>query len=110
MDNERALIIIKRHIDYDLLNPYECWHECIFDMQAYSRWAANEIYERIANEANRLPSHITGQEQRAPISIINEFIDLMDECYDAYKDFDDIQKVFMYAKFEALDILDLLYS
>ena len=110
MDNERALVIIKNHIDNDFLDPYEGWDKCIFDMQAYSRWAANEIYERIYNETNAVPSFLTGKAQRTPMSIINEFIDLMDECYEIYKDFDDIQKTFMHGKFEALDILDLLYS
>ena len=50
----------------------------IFDIHTYSRWAANEILERMIDETMKLPSHITGKESMSAVDIIENFIDEMD--------------------------------
>ncbi len=53
-----------------------------FEDLSYARWAAYEIIDRLNNEAERLPSHITGswREPVPPVDIIAGFMDDM-ECY-----------------------------
>jgi len=53
-----------------------------FEDLSYARWAAYEIMERLNDEAERLPPHITGswREPIQPVDIIADFLDEM-ECY-----------------------------
>lgn len=79
---DMAISIVNQYIDEHLsVIATECSKD-LFEYQSYARWAAYEIMERLNNEAERLPSHITGH-WREPISsvdIIAGFIDEM-ECY-----------------------------
>lgn len=51
-----------------------------FEDRSYARWAAYEIIGRLDEEAQRLPSHITGswREPIPPVDIIAGFIDDME--------------------------------
>lgn len=51
-----------------------------FEFLSYAKWAADEIIGRLNEEAERLPSHITGswREPIPPIDIIAGFIEGMD--------------------------------
>lgn len=51
-----------------------------FEFLSYAKWAADEIIGRLNEEAERLPSHITGswREPIPPIDILIGFIDEME--------------------------------
>lgn len=77
-----------------------------FEFLSYAKWAAYEIMERLNNEAERLPPHITGswRELIPPIDIIAGFIDDM-ECY-IYDGCDEKHEhIFTIAKDVAEDII-----
>ena len=45
--------------------------------ESYSRWALNEILNRVLEEAQKLPYHISGVEPEPVRDIIQEFIEEM---------------------------------
>ena len=56
---------------------FEGWCEKL----SYARWAAYEIMERLNDEAERLPPHITGSwKSLYPQSILSQVLDDL-ECY-----------------------------
>ena len=109
VDNDTALVWIREHMENDLLKPNDDWDDSIFLFYTYSRFSAEEIYDRIAEEAMILPYPVSNEIQRTPLEIINEFIDELD-AYHEEATSRSAQKMFEYAKYEALDILDILYS
>jgi len=85
---DMAISIISKYVDEHLcdtdylgqVNPKES--KDYFEDLSYARWAAYEIMERLNDEAERLPPHITGswREPIPPVDIIADFLDEM-ECY-----------------------------
>lgn len=73
---------------------------------SYARWAADEIMGRLNEEAERLPSHITGswREPIPPVDIIAGFIEEMEvyECDGCKKQY---RHIFSIAKEVADDIV-----
>lgn len=45
---------------------------------AYSKWIAEELYERLSDEFNKLPEFVTGCPVKTANEIVEEFIDEMD--------------------------------
>jgi hypothetical protein len=78
MNDEIVICHISNYIDEELREPQADWSEEEFRIQSYSRWAANEILDRIIKEASKLPYHISGKELIPPVQIIVEFVDEMD--------------------------------
>lgn len=77
-----------------------------FEDLSYARWAAYEIIDRLNNEAERLPSHITGslREPVPPVDIIAGFMDDMECCiYDGCSE--KHERIFTIAKDVADDII-----
>lgn len=79
---DTAISIISEYINEHLSEMDSEFPRDCFKNLSYARWAAYEIIERLNNEAERLPPHITGswREPIPPIDIIAGFIDEM-ECY-----------------------------
>lgn len=77
-----------------------------FEWKVYSKWAANEILERLVLEDSKLPEHITGKARASVIDIIEEFlIDV--NFYAETSDDSRNQYMFLVARFEAKRILNL---
>lgn len=99
---EEVVLDIQKYIDQYLFEPRITWPKYEFSIRCYSRWAANEILNRIVEESMKLPQFITGREPRTSSSIIKEFIDEMDY----YSELNDgkNQRIFNIAKCTAIDI------
>lgn len=102
---DMAISIISEYIDERLsetcrLTDYE------FENQSYARWAAYEIIERLNNEAERLPPHLTRswREPLPPVDIIAGFLDDM-ECYIYDSCGEKHERIFTIAKDVADDII-----
>ena len=79
-----------------------------FEDLSYARWAAYEIIERLNNESERLPPHITGswREPFSPADIVLEFVDDMEHCiYDCRGE--KHERIFSIALYVAEDVLYL---
>lgn len=103
-----ALSVVRRYLDERLPEPMNSRAKTEFLERTYSRWAANEIIERIMEEELKLPYHISGLEQRVPIEVVKEFID---DLYSAWETTKNKQRKFMFscAMHTAEDILCKLY-
>jgi len=108
---DMAISIINKYVDEHLcvtdylgrVNPKESKE--YFEDLSYARWAAYEIMDRLNNEAERLPSHITGslREPVPPVDIIAGFMDDMECCiYDGCSE--KHERIFTIAKDVADDI------
>lgn len=103
---DTAISIISGYINEHLSEMDSEFPRDCFENLSYARWAAYEIIERLNNEAERLPPHITGswREPIPPIDIIAGFIDDM-ECY-IYDGCDEKhERIFTIAKDVAEDII-----
>lgn len=103
---DMAISIVNEYIDKHLSEvDLKCLRDGLKNL-SYARWAAYEIMERLNNEAERPPPHITGswREPIPPIDIIAGFIDDM-ECY-IYDSCDEKHEhIFTIAKDVAEDII-----
>lgn len=72
---EQAIAKVKEYMDTQLPAMNSVYPNYLFDIRAYSRWAASEIIERLIEEDSKLPPHITGKEPMPEIDIIQDFID-----------------------------------
>lgn len=70
--DDRDVIAVENYINQTFPNPCEDRYD------SYSRWAAEEILERVIDEAMKLPAHITGEQPRTLKEVIQSFIDDMD--------------------------------
>lgn len=104
--NEAAVSVIREYIEKCLFEPNFNWPKYEFDLRSYSRWAANEILERVIEETLRPPPNISGYETKSPINIIKEFIEEMDDFYEV-SDSKRIQYICSIAREAAKDILYL---
>lgn len=105
---EYALSIIKEYIEESLFKPQLSWPEYEFNVRCYSRWAAEEILERLIRESEKLPEYLTGKVAKKPSDIIREFINELHE-YSQTADDTDSSIIFYSAERTAIDIA-LLYK
>lgn len=98
MDNEKAIIMIIAYINEHLFEPGSNWPKHWFDGRVYSRWAANEILERVMDHP-----HISA------FDTIEEFYFKMN-LFSAYSSDEKIDSIFLVALETASDILDMLYA
>lgn len=91
--NKLAVSVIQEYIDKYLFEPRSNWPTYEFNVRSYSRWAANEIIERIQNDSDR-----------SPVSIISEFIREVD-LYSEKTPTNQSQLIFSVAKETAIDII-----
>ena len=91
--NELAVSVIQEYIDKYLFEPRSNWPKYEFNVRSYSRWAANEIIERIQNDSDR-----------SPVNIISEFIREVDLCSEKTPT-NQSQLIFAVAKETAIDII-----
>ena len=104
-----AISIINKYVDEHLSVTTTERSKDLFQYQSYARWAAYEIMERLNNEAERLPPHITGswREPIPPIDIIADFLDEMECCmYDGCGE--KHERIFTVAK-DVVDDIILLF-
>lgn len=90
---EAIVSALQEYIDEYLFEPGKNWPKEEFNRRSYSRWAANEIMERLLRE----------MDIRDPLDIIEEFSDEMDRCLDLSEN-RDIYFIFIVAKETADDI------
>ena len=90
---EAVILILQGYITEHLFEPGSNWPKFYFDERSYSRWAANEIIERV-KEHKTTP----------PIVIIEEFILELDNysCINPKN-----EELFSFARDAAEDILGL---
>lgn len=70
--DDRDVLTMERYIFENF--PHPSGDKC----DSYCRWAAEEILERIIDEASKLPSHITGIEPLTAEEIVESFIGEME--------------------------------
>ena len=97
--NDRDVIMMEDYIRNQRPPPPQS-----FDINAYYRWAAYEILERMINETMKLPSHISGKEQLSAADIVESFIDEMD-YYQSEASSDYVKNVFQIARDEGKCIM-----
>lgn len=104
--DERDIVKLEEYADKYFPEPSATWPKNDFDLRAYSRWAVDELLERMMHEAMKLPEHISGVEQKSAVEIIREF---MDETQAAYFESRSIDRksIFFIAMDTARTILDL---
>lgn len=103
---DRDIKVIEDYIDEYLYKPELHWPDWEFDTQAYSRWAGEEVLERIIFETLKLPPHITGVEPKETTEIIAEYIDDMDYFYETCSD-NRRKLIFFIARDVGIEILSL---
>lgn len=85
-----AAYILQEYVNDCLFEPSNDWPAIEFKRRTYSRWAADEITKRL-------------NEDHDPISILEQFIDEMDD-YSEVTDDKETQFIFTVAKETAEDI------
>lgn len=101
-----AISIVNEYIDKHLSEvDLKCSRDGLENL-SYARWAAYEIMERLNDEAERLPPHITGswREPIPPVDIIAGFLDDL-ECYIYDGCSEKHEQIFSVAKEVADDII-----
>lgn len=80
MFNEAYVIaVIRDYIDGLEMDMVRCVHgNDTFFLYSYSRWAANELLDRIIEEVSKPPPFVTNDIPKTYIEIIEEFIENMD--------------------------------
>lgn len=103
---DRDIKIIEDYIDEYLCSPELYLPDWEYDIQAYSRWAGEEVLERVIFEDLKLPPHITGIESKDTAEIIEEYISDIDYFYETCSD---IHKklIFFIARDVGMEILGL---
>ena len=95
----KAMRYIEMFVPYpDIKEPKD-----IFESHSYSRWAANELLERMINETMKIP-FISEEESLSAIEVISDFIDDMELCLETAPD-SDSRRIFDIAKSEGEHIL-----
>ncbi|MDR1066194.1 MAG: hypothetical protein LBL35_01995 [Clostridiales bacterium] len=100
--NEAAISIIQNYAN-------KCrgsWRGRCFAEQSYSRWAADEITNRLIAQEPIFPWDIFYLDLKSPVEIIMEFISDMDDFSERSEDID-VRSIFVIAKEAAAGILDL---
>lgn len=103
---DMAISIVSEYIDKHLSEvDLKCSRDGLENL-SYARWAACEIIERLNDEAERLPSYITGswREPIPPVDIIAGFLDDL-ECYIYDGCSEKHEQIFSIAKDVADDII-----
>ena len=103
---DRDIRFLIDYIDENHSEPAQTRNALEFEWEAYSKWAAHEILDRLIFESSKPPERMTGKERASTIDIIEEF--LIDVNYYAETS-DDSRNQFMFlvARFEARRILNL---
>lgn len=93
--NEAAVLAIINYMEECLFEPKRNWPEYWFNQKSYSRWAANEILERVMDHP-----------MMPPIMVIEEFMITMD-LYSCMAEDTRVSIIFSIAKDTAEDIMSL---
>ena len=72
----------------------------MFEFKTYSLWAAEEILERVIDEACLLPPHISRKESRSLSEVVEDFADEMEYYVETSKN-DEPREIFAIARDEA---------
>ena len=101
--DDRDVLVMERYI-------FENFQEPTGDLyDAYCRWAADEILERIIDETERLPEHMCGIPRMTAEEITEDFIFKMEFlAYNATCD--SVRTLFQIARDEASCVLDYIRS
>lgn len=104
--NERDIIILENYAATHLAEPNLEWANDAFDVCVYSRWAVNEILERMMDETTKLPEFISGIPRKSTVQIITEYIYEMEG---AYREVNNVEQkmIFFIAASTARSILSL---
>lgn len=102
--DDKDVRIIEDYIDHNVPEPSVNDRDDIFELHAYSRWAAYEILERVIYEAMKLPSHISGKESLTLRELVENFIDEMD-YYVSVSTSEQVKNIFSIAKDEGRCVL-----
>lgn len=102
--DDRDVLKVVRYIENCIPSPNIKESKECFKSHSYSRWAANEILERMIDEAMKLPPHISGEESLSATDVIDYFIMEM-EYYSDITSNRDMKKMFDVAGEEGRHIL-----
>lgn len=84
--DDRDVLKVVRYIENCIPSPNVKESKECFKSHSYSRWAANEILERMIDEAMKLPPHISGEESLSAIDVVDYFIMEMEYYSDISSD------------------------
>lgn len=98
---------IQEYADECLFEPSLRWSRHDFQIRSYSRWAVNELIDRLIEEADLYPFYIFEREHKEPLDVIREFVDDMDGYCELSEDNNDSRLIFSVAREVGEDILYL---
>ena len=77
-----AVTVIQKYIDKYLFDPKVNWPEKEFKSRCYSQQVANEILDRITDEASTMPNYISYRDPLTVVEIIEDYIFELEDYYD----------------------------
>ena len=103
--NEACLLrTVQEYRDTHVIEPSRILTKEYFDRACFSNWAVDEILNRLIDEIDRLPPHITGRDPVPYFHIIEEFIFDMDYMAKTTTDYHK-RFIFLVAKETISDLL-----
>lgn len=103
---DKDIFALQSYIEEFLFEPKSGWPKECFEDRSYSRWAAQEILERIIQEALQPPPHITSRFPRTTIEIVVNFIDDLSYLSNV-REGSHHKRIFLYARYAAENIGDM---
>lgn len=86
--NEAILLrMIQEYRETHVIQPHRTLDKLYFDRGCFGNWAVDEILNRLINEMDRLPPHITGRDPVPYFHIIEEFIFDMEHLAESTTDY-----------------------
>ena len=77
-----AVVVIQEYIDKYLFDPKASWPKKEFKSRCYSQQVANEILDRITDEASTMPNYISYRDPLTVVEIIEDYIFELEDYYD----------------------------
>ena len=106
MNEAYVIRTIQDYADKYLADPDTKCSKDELKQLSYSRWAVDEIINRIVEEADKLPAYITGIELVPHTEILRDFIYEMD-YYLSISETKESKLIFLTAKCIGVEVLDL---
>lgn len=79
MDEDGALTRLYYYMENEMKEPESWMPKEVKDAYVYSRWTAEEIYERLIMESYILPEAVSFVQHRTTSQVLGDFIAMVDE-------------------------------
>ena len=79
MMDDGALSRLYHYMTYEMQEPEPWMPKEVRDAYVYSKWTAEEIYDRLLLESYLLPETVSYIQQRTTSQVLGDFISMVDE-------------------------------